>query len=370
MKKILAIFSIFILLFAPVIPVEASIDNEKTSQRKVIDKGYDSTSDSYIFEYQVYTKKGLYEGTINIPSSIYNLEHWFLQLIPGNRIGYYIYTCNIDNLYFSVSPLTSSNPTFFCSSSSYKSGIDLDYYSFVPDYGSEWTKGSSKISYMFDSVRSELDFNCILYSKNLDIDIVNRLESSECHSLSYYIFDIKFENPTIGYMPEEGFRIFLNDYHGATTSTTIYEAISGLMKVSINIYDLDNNKNSVFKDDKVLAYSDVQSNSEGKYYIDLLFSDYLTFLNSSSCNYLINIKCDLKVDVHILSDTSDVLDNTTLYQSSLYTNYRYNANNKTGLLILVDKDGNEIDVGGGGGGENPPEEKDPNQSVVDAVGRT
>lgn len=328
-KRFFLIF-IAIIMFLLFIPCVVKADTEIS--RNVEYKGQDS-SGKHIFDYCVYLSEGKDEGTLILPDYIYQNNYWFITLPRNNYQNYvYVWVSPSENLYINASGYFKSSPKS-------SSDLNLSYYVFDKTTGEEKFTGSN--SYMsFSNVK--FDLNSILYVKGLNLYRFTSAYPSNIYSWSVFNENVKLKSPKITYLSGKGFRVYLQDFVGNTISDNVYEIIRSIKKLSIKVTDVSTNS-IVFVDENILAYSDVQIDTSSRYYIDLLFSDYLTFMNLSDGEYIIQIDCDLNSSLHLVAlEDYKFLDCIALYTTSVYVKYNYKKSTNSGILIEVDENGNEI----------------------------
>lgn len=86
--KINKFLILFILIFISICLISSisyadSLYENGLAYRQVNNKGYDSLTDSYVFDFRIYNSGGMYQGSVNVPSSIYNLNNWIMVVTPG-----------------------------------------------------------------------------------------------------------------------------------------------------------------------------------------------------------------------------------------------------------------------------------------------
>lgn len=336
-KRIFFIIFIIILLFLPSLVKGVKLSDE-TCERYCEETGVDS-SGNHIFKYRTYLSTGKFEGTVAVSESLYNSSHWFL-VISKNLGSYpYIYTPSTETLYMSKSN--------FYDSASMSKTLNVRAY-FLNDSG--WVYASN-LPYLNESF---IEPNSFIYCKNVSIHFAQPKNVTLTNTLQNRQENEKLICPKPSLLGSLAIRYDLNDFAGSTTIDLIKEQIRSLTSVKVYVYDLNNNKNLVFSDKNVLAYTDVQQNlSTGEYYIDLKFSDYLNFMQDGDGDYLVKLSLSLTSQKHLTSygDNTD-FDTTTLYTSVTYARYKYFANSKSDMLIFCDNEGNEMSGGGTSGGDN------------------
>lgn len=346
-KRISFIFIFFLLLFLPTLVKGASVSDTEC-RSYVEEKGYDEASDSYVFNYHVYMQNGLNEGTLSLPSNLYNNKRWFLRLSNNGLLEY------------AISPVET---LYICGSYFYKSVSDsrstnLTEYIFR---GGNWEEGL-----MQDHSLNYHHPNSYLYLKNVNIIFAYKQNPAFCSSLLNMQDNSSLKCPKMSLLPSTAIRVDLNDFVGSTVITSVHETINSLSSIKLKVYDLNNNKNVVFSSDNVLSYSDVQQNlSTKEYYIDLKFSDYLTFLTNGDGDYLLEIVTSLNSQKHMVG-FGDITyaDFKTSYTATTYARYKHSVNSNTGVLIGSDSEGGEISGGGNEGGETGEDKDDKTAEAI------
>lgn len=75
--------------------------------------GYDNSTDCYKYSYRVYTRQGLKEGELLLPSNFYNNKVWFINISNNGEVRYWYNTSNVSEATFYINNYGSS--TIRCS---------------------------------------------------------------------------------------------------------------------------------------------------------------------------------------------------------------------------------------------------------------
>lgn len=344
---------VMFLLFIPCFVNADTVDTD-TVQRYVDYKGQDS-SGNHIFDFCIYLSDGKQEGSLTMPNYIYENTHWFLAIPKNNSKNlYFVYVPTYDNLYLEGSSYNfRKNPTDTKS-------LEVAYFGF--DFsGNPMYDGT--LPYLGGS-SFKFEPNSVIYSKGLELYRFSSTDTSKIYSLDLLKEIDSFKCPRFTYLVNKGFRVYLNDFVGNTTTDYLWEVTRSLTKVTIKVKNV-NNSSVLFSDDNVLSYTDVQIDNSNRYYIDLLFSDYLSCVTSSSGDYFIELTLNLQSQRKFLATRPYIYaDSTTLYPFTSFAKFSYKKDTNSGVLIDVDKDGNEIVTPGSGGEDNLPEEVDKTEEAI------
>lgn len=359
-KKLnILILFLILFLFLTFNPIEVKADNYSADEyvfREVIDNGYDSETDTYSFDYRVYISSGLCEGTVYIPSSIYNYENWALWINGG-----------VPNL------LVSTSGSSFLYVRKYQNETRLVFDSFGNVYlknfryyvydnsTNTWTLSSSGSQSVFRTSFSNIQPNSIIYKKNM---YINYSLSSD-NTLSDTLMRI---NPHLARtnlrLTNDSIRFYLGDFHGATYELDTVTEIRNLISILFTVRDLNTSEN-IIGYENLLSYRDIEQDENGNYYIDVLFGNYLNSLQVGNGDYLISVCPILRISDHynIFGD-STFFDMTTLYETFDFYRYQYYESSGTGLLVPVDAELNPIN-------SSPvidePIEENENDNTVNAI---
>lgn len=158
-----------------------------------------------------------------------------------------------------------------------------------------------------------------------------------------YSFCIDYQNlftPTLKYMLDTGFRLYLRDFHGSTEVNDTYSLEKSLTNVHFTVHDLKSNIDIIDTMD-LLSYSDVAQDEEGQYYIDIKFEDLLSMLRVGDGDYLFTFSSNLRSDKYVYAFNDENCTMTTNYQSVDYFRFKWFADSNSGLLVPCYEDGTE-----------------------------
>lgn len=140
-------------------------------------------------------------------------------------------------------------------------------------------------------------------------------------------------------LTSDGFRLYLGDFYGHGYDMDTMDVVYSLSNVVCIIKEI-NTSTEYIRDNDILSYRDVEQDSNGNYYIDLLFSDYLSELHNQSGDYLIEFVPCLNGYQHIkYFDTYDGFDTVTKFVTFDFYRYEYFASSGAGILKAVYEDG-------------------------------
>lgn len=358
-KRIILIFLSILILLSTFTYVQAEegimpladTTEEGLCYRYIINKGYNTEKSGYEIQYDVYTHRGRQEGTVYVPSEYYDLDHWFLFLwgdvicIATNSKS----VSSSDTVYCTFEHFDSTRWSlgYYKNNASTNNWLGYKCYSFKNDTWSLFNQGD----YNLYVTKEGVSINSIIYSKNVDIKYGGSVSSSKAYDWQ------ELKTPDMKLVQGTGFRVYLNNFHGATIIDDETEIINSLTNLYLYVYDF-NNKGYLTEELDLLGLSEVHQDDEGNYYYDILF-DTLSYMNKVNGDYLVSVVPFLSSTKHFtsLSTTYDVI---TKYQPVCYWRYQYYSSSGTGMLVPTDSEGNPINPD-----EPQPELPDP---TIEAIG--
>ena len=174
----------------------------------------------------------------------------------------------------------------------------------------------------------KLGVNDIILSKNSEFYITDaELPEDSKTKINYNVYKTfpMLKTPELSYFVDRGFRVYLNDFYSHNAEDfSLVEEDYALTTCTLNVHDLISN--NTFTDRfNVLGYTEVQKDSENRYYLDINFSDCLTYMNTVTADFIISIVLNLKAttianEAISFSNSSDWRFETN-YQT--FCNFRY-----------------------------------------------
>lgn len=352
LKKIILFLFVFIILFTSfpyvyageydIMPL-ASMYDDGMCYRDVELIGFDDASTEHYIKYRVFTASGLHEGVVPIPDEWYRYDNWFVRITNKGRVSFTI------PITFSSSTLTYKmwveNEQLKGKIYNGNTGMSLyrSYYNFDtgtwPAFGGKVTSDAVSI-YSSGSGYGDLNPDNFLYCKNMNVAYtINGKDYSRDLFCDYQSFNC----PTLSYMPSpSGFRLYMNDFHGSTFSNSFYEVINNLMSVTLVVYDINQKQYSTDSLDLLHLY-DLQQDSSGRYYLDIIIGDILPYMQVGNGDYLIAIGSVLtssRYAYYIEGITENPFSFVKAYTTIDYWRYQYFAGSGTGILVPTDSEGN------------------------------
>ena len=349
MSKKVKLTILFVLVLCLISFNKVYADTGKFLYRDLQINGYDSDRDAYSFTYRVYLQSGEYVETIYVPSSIYNRDIWFLYMGSDGTPQIITYTGNYDlsngrHIKFKFNYRFGSSARFTWDND-YSALFNFIHYGYVFNNDS-WTvyHDNSNSSYTYYLQIKNFQPNGILYTKNVDI-IYYKSDSCYCDNYVSLQDDPMIKTTQLGYMPGDGFRLYLNGFSALTDIDDSGETSKTLSNVSFTAYDY-NRQCDITSNDDILSRRDVEQDEQGRYYIDILFSDYPSFINTNSStdtDYLLSFNLNMFSYCHfnVFGDET-CFDTTTKFPTTDYFRFRYFADSGVGILVASDENGNEI----------------------------
>lgn len=152
-------------------------------------------------------------------------------------------------------------------------------------------------------------------SKDYDFNFDNMVDWQFAKQDNFY------QSSEIKYLVGDGFRLYLNDLAGYTNSTSNFEMISKLKKLELNVHDFKSNTDTTQKLN-ILTDNSIQTDSDGRQYLDILFDEYMPYMKIANGDYLISIMSVLEDDFYskkfdFISDSTyrKLFHTVTLYSS-------------------------------------------------------
>lgn len=326
------LFMIIIALFIMLLHLNVnavSIHEDGFVYRNIISPYYDSENDCYILDYRCYNSTGEHIHSLKISPQIYNLSSWVL-----------IQTTYDDTIKLVTPKTPKTNPVLNINGSylSYTSSkISIYEYDFTTESFVYWTD-YERVN--FGNMAREP--NCFVYNKNTSI-VFNEGNNVGVELLQDNQY---LQTANIKYLTDTGFRLYLNDFHGSTLVANRYESSNALTNLYLTVYDVSNHIERITKYN-VLSYDDVSQDDNGYYYIDLLFSDLLSFMNVGDGDYVMFFTFELTNSKYCYdfdnANNMNYFTYITVYPDFSYWRFKHFSNSNTGLLIAVDSNGDDLD---------------------------
>ena len=108
---------------------------------------------------------------------------------------------------------------------------------------------------------------------------------------------------------------------GYTNSTANFDMISKLITLELNVHDFKSNTDTTQKL-SLLKDNAIQTDNEGRKYVDILFDEYLPYMKIANGDYLISVMSVLQDDYY--SKKFDFISNTNL-RKMFHTITLYNS---------------------------------------------
>lgn len=358
-KKILILILIFYFLnpFSFVLATPESRETATTAGKAYdyFDEiGYDSLKNAYEIRYRKYSFNGVDEGTFYISGDIYKGDNSYYIFIRNNgSLG--LYLLDRPDL-FSFTYEKHVNTWYFGRGEDW--GMNLSYYIYNSD------TEQFEIYEEYKNTRFTMNFNTfierIIYS-NHDITVYPFGDDKSAH-FSYNV--LKSQDvlvvPKLKYMPMSGFRFYLNDFYGQTIELENGSYVDRVLSnLRFYLYDFQN-KRYLMENIDVLELRDVEKDSEGRYYIDILFSDLPASIRVEDGDYLLGFTTLLKNTKNFYVNYGvDYAVNEKVYVDTSFYRFHYYSSSGSGILIDSNENGDE---------DYTPPEPDPNEGVINAIG--
>ena len=269
-KYFFVLFFCFFLIFTfePVVKAE-SLTEDNSAYDFCFNEGYDSLKNAYKFRYRCYNKGGCWEGTFYIPSDIYSSTDKSYCVVMSNNGTLCLFQANslVD---FSIHWVEYRGMWVFAL------------------YGQDTWRGKE---YHYNNDTNTFDFHYECSSDtyvNFGPNYISPDSVLSCNT------DFKFHGksyisrrsndvltvPTFRTLESKGFRLYLRDFHGYTETGSAFDLDRVLEGLYMNLYDYQQQAYIMTKID-VLSYRDVEQDSEGNYYIDILYDNLPRFSSDS-----------------------------------------------------------------------------------------
>lgn len=342
-KRLLLMIIIALIIMLLHINVHASeITFDDYIYREVSEPVYDNETDSYLINYRVYNSSGEFEGSTYIPSSIFNTNCWLLFIDENGILRILQRTSGVSsNLYLKSFDGTSY---IYYSWNGNRKISDSTFYQF-DTANNNWTtiwSDTSSNSRNFRTIDYFIPPSSIIYSKNINF-LYAKENLNTTFPVNYWFDNLTLRRPELYYVVDSGFRLYLNDFHGSLSSYGPYEASGFYIENDIHIdtlllsvYDINNDEYLINRYN-LLSYDDVHEDENGKYYIDLLFSDLLSSLQNEG-DYLLGFGIILRSDRYNSSLYTTYFNNITRYVSYDFFRFKWFGGSNVGLLVPVYED--------------------------------
>lgn len=293
--------------------------------REVKNRGYDEATNSYIIDYKIYNSGGLQEGSVYIANDIYNLSSWFLLCLPDGSLKIYVDGDTSENI-STVRVVNGLSRIYFNKNKywiySYESSTNS--FSLTSEVNSD----------MMITKRENIYANNILFTRNCIINFCGYNGATINYSICSDYQD--FMTPSLKYKVNEGFRLYLNDFHSSTIINDIYEIVNSLSNLMLYVYDL-NTHMYLTENSNLLEFSDVCQDTEGNYYIDIPFNGLLDYMNTVNGDYVIGVISLISANKYVYEfDNINGYTMNTIYSSYDYWRYQYFSSSGTGVLVPSD----------------------------------
>lgn len=319
----------------------------------------------HVYDCRIYNYGGIKNFSFILSEELNNRSSYFVTISANKELAYY-YIADGTNK-FKVFTDWQGDFKLMANSGSRRNIIKL-VYNFDTNQWSKSGETNVWMSYGGGGFGNKFFANDIVLQANCTIELWESESSNNRVNYDLFRRYNVFKSPTMKQL-SDGFRVYLNDFvsSAGTSTDTIVEDFS-LTGLSLTVHDLisDTRLSSNFD---VLGYTDVQQDDEGRYYIDLKFSDFSYLHPPMDADIMIFLTSTLQENVfaHAFDNVSNKIWYTmaTKYQSLDYWRYKYSADSGVGLLVEVYPDGTEKPKPDNP--DNPEPEPDPNQNVVNAI---
>lgn len=358
-KRLLLMIIVVLIIMLLHLNVHAeSIYQDGYAYRNIKNNGYDQELDCYSFDYRVYNKNGLQEGSVNVPSSIYNKNSWIMFITEYGNIRIFIkenasntettnlYCNRIDNNYYWSWTKNSTSITNFT------------FYDLSPNSSSfTLKKNNSNVSEYWSYYVTP---QSILFSKNMNLIYYDRTNNIS-YDYSSCMDNRVLKTPNLRFYTGTGFRLYLKDFEPFSSSEYIdwdknYSS-DDTVKLYFSVFDINNQTYSTNLQEITLQDYD----DDGNLYVDILFSN-LQYMNFLDGDYLLFFAT-------YLTNTRE-MDNLpfnfdTKYSTLDYWRYTYYADSGAGILRAVYEDGTEKPNQDNTSTDEPSQEDTTSQAITE-----
>lgn len=342
-KRLLLMIIVALVIMLLHLNVNAdSYYQDGAAYRHVSQPVYNNDSDTYDIEYCIYNYGGLHNDVVKIPSEIYNKNCWFLYVDNNGICKIYTNTTNATSgTYYTV----YYNNYYYMgwTTSIFNGNQSLYTYDFANETFSltqTWSGGTAK-NYFSDSTLL-ITPNSVLYTHNCSLSYYDDASRNSYDYKSSYFEDLAIlEVPNLQLIPDFCFRFLANDFYSSEIDNPTHIIRRTLSKIHLIVYDI-NNDTEVTRDSSLLSYAQFIDNGEGRYYFDINFDDYFTYMNIIDGDYLLAFGTTLTSVIHPylpFNTNYNKFDFITNYYTFDYFRYKYNSTTCTGVLIPVYSDG-------------------------------
>lgn len=349
MKKISKIILICVCIFIIFSIVSPSVKASNQDVFAYTTSTYDEENRLYIIKYRRYGVTGLMEGEIKLPSDMKEEKNWSIMLRNDGVLSYFYFKSpNINQSYKFILEYGKGAYGDSCSIFGRQDASEREFYYRNYDFENETWGGDNRVRFDYSLQNYGTDKfympNNVITTNGVRVVVTKQLE------VDYQVANKQqmFKSPHMKILVNKGFRLYLNDFFTFSDVTDDGTLLAELSALKFTSYEM-NSKIYYSEAVDVLQYREVEEDSEGNKYIDLLYDDFLQYFQTTSGDYLIGIRSDLTClylynGFGSLSTSYDIrlYKFKSVYQSMDFFRYKYDAETGIGELIPVDENGNPI----------------------------
>ena len=347
-KILLSLFLLFCLLF-----LSNCVQAKESSQDVYNYSRVRQEGDIYYVDYVRYNIGGKHAGTLKLTKEMYEYPSWLLFVRDNGGVIYYALKDVSTSQVGGFTVFHDYNPDMlYFGGCNFDTGKTVNWYSYTYDFENKTWGSLTNYSGWYTRMRSSLTTwypraDCIIMTKNCTLKFNNK-QSVGGIDYPFAKRDQFLVSPEMKYLVGRGFRLYLNDFNWFVDNQESGTLTGSLSSLVLNIYDFKTHTDTTQKLN-ILDNYEIQTDEEENSYIDILFTDLLSYLSIVDGDFLVSVISVL--DTNYLysgfndynSSVRDCYRTKTKYSSIDYWRYKHDSQTGAGILLPSDFEGNTPD---------------------------